>query len=553
MTTPSRNDLLDEYSFPRNPARDFERDGHPAAFASGHPWTWEWCGDEQILDFGKVIVKQNVRMIKGFDTALSSDQKLLAISLSCDRILIYDLASKELRSTLEGTGHVVFRPTQQSEEHGYNLISSLYDRESRSGVSTNKLVLWDLDQHGRILDEEEQIDAAAFATTAIEAILPRLISEHEWTRAFVEASNLHTDFKNAFSKAASDHRRRHHTSFENAQLGSFDSTTFSDDGRLLLYHGENGSTQRGMREAEKLPHVVVYDIDANKELYRLRGHTDSIMWSAISPNYQLIASVSWDGTMRMCSASTGELLWATEDPAGQSWAGAFSPDSKHIIWSSKKGRVVQVHDVTDGHKVSTFQEELGDWLRHFAWHPAGKQIALCVGKHAYVWRPFDGPDGTISQHFVLDENKTWHGPAGVGGVQWMENGSALALQFVDGTNVVYDLQANSKEVFARPKGVKCAWSGSGFYGVLSGPDQPEFYLSVDNDAKVRYYRTSVPSHPSWWEKPPEEKETTVSSKKMYPETGKYVKITKVSSKGASQKGSRRTPWADKEAGLWTAE
>jgi WD40 repeat protein len=553
LTTPSRKDFLNEYSFPRNPTRDFERDGHPAEFASGHPWTWEWCDEDHVINFGKDLIIKSERSYKGFHSALSSDQKLLAISLSYERILVYDLASKELRATLEGCGQVAFRPAQQPDEHGYNLISSLSDHESRSGISSNRLVLWDLDQHGRILDEEEHIDTAAFAAKAIEAILPELITEHEWTRDFVEASTLHIEMEKALNKAAADHRRRHHTSFKDAQLGNFDSVTFSEDGRLLLYHGDNGTTQHHMREADKLPHVVVYDIVANNELYRLRGHTDAIRWSAISPDQQHIASVSWDGTMRMYSVITGDLVWATDKSEGQSWAGAFAPDSKHIMWSSKLGLVIEVLKVDDGHMVSTFQEHLGDWCRHFTWHPAGEQVALYVGKRVYVWHPFDGPNGTISQHFVLDEDKSWRGMAAVQALRWMENGRSLALRFAEGSNLVYDLQANSKEVFARPKGVENTWSGSGFYGVLKGPDQPDFYLSVDGDAKVRFYRTSVPAFPSWWEKAPEEKESTVPAKKMYPETGKYVKITKAPSKELSQKDIRRTSWADKGAKLWTAE
>jgi WD40 repeat protein len=535
MTTPHRKDLLNEYSFSWNPARDFERDAQPAEFASGHPWTWEWCGDEQTLDFGKDIVNNSEKSFQSFHSALSSDQKLLAISLSYDRILIYDLASKELRATLEGSGQVAFRPAQQPGDQGYNLISSISDFESRSGTSNNRLVLWDLDQYGRIVDEEEPIDTAAFASKAIEAILPQLVSEHEWMREFVEASNLQTEFQKSLSRTAADHRRRHHTSFTSARLGSSNCTPFSNDGRLLLYHGENGSTSGSMREADKLPHVVVFDIEANAEVHRLRGHTDLIAWSAISPDYQYIASASWDGTMRMYSSSTGGVLWVTDDVGGQSWAGSFSPDSKHILWSAANGRLIQVLDVTDGHSVSTFEEEVSDRIRDFTWHPEEDQVALCVGKHAYLWRPFDGPHGTISQHFVLDEDKTRPGTVGLRNAQWIENGRALALHFVEGSNLVYNMQTNSKEVFARPKGVRCVWSGSKFYGVLSGPDQPDFYLSVDDDAKARFYRTSVPAHPSWWDKAPEEKEAAVSSKRLYPATGKYVKITKVSSKDASHK------------------
>jgi WD40 repeat protein len=553
VTYHTREGFLKEYSFPLKPAKDFERDGNVAEFASGHPWpSPDWRNFTEAIDFGKEMNEQSTGAYKSFHSAISSDGKLLAISSTLERILIYDIATKELRANLEGTGRIVFRPVRDSDIKGYTLISSISDHESRAGLSNNRLILWDLDQHGRLLDEEEPIDAAAFATKAINSILPELTSEHEWTKDFAQASNLHADFEKALSRVAADHRRRHHTILNNARLGNFDSVTFSDDGRLLLYHGENGTTQRNMREADKLPHVVVYDVDAAQQVHCLRGHTDAIMWSAFSPDNQHIASVSWDGTMRMYSASTGDLEWATDDSEGQSWAAAFTPDSRHIVWSSKSGRVVSLHNVSDGHKLSTFQGTFKEWCRNFVWDPTGEELALCAGKHAWIWRPFDGPDGVISQHFLLDEDKDWR-MASIMRVQWMKNSKALALEFSDGTKLVYDTQTNSKEIFMRPKGEEGAYVDPGFYGVLSGPDQPEFYLSIDGDGKVRYIRTSVPAFPSWWEKEPEPRESTPAVKKLYPETGKYVKITKVSEKDIPKKDAGRKSWVEKGAELWTAE
>ena len=426
-------------------------------------------------------------------------------------------------------------------------------RHSLTMCSWFRSILWDLDQHGRVLDEEEPIDAVAFASKAIDAILPDLTSDHEWTKEFAKASNLQADFEKALVQAAADHRRRHHTILGNARMGNFGSSTFSSDGKWLVYHSMNNTTQHGMRAPEKLPQVVIYDLEKGEELHRLSGHTDAIMWSAISPDLQHVASVSWDGTLRMYSIITGDLEWATEDSGGQSWAGAFTADSQHIIWSSKGGRILQVHRVTDGQKVSTFQEKLDDWCRDLVWHPAGDQVAFCVGKHAYVWRPFDEPDRSIMQHYVLDDSKDWRRMASVHAVSWMEDGRALGLQFSDGTKLVYNTQNNAKEIFVRPQGVNTAWVGNGFYGVVRTDDEPDFYISVDGDGKVRYWRTSVPAIPSWWEK---EKEIDALPKKNYPETGKYVNITKVSRKETAKKvdeHDERDAWAEKGAEVWTAE
>lgn len=547
----TREGFLNDYSFPLTPSCDFKSNGNAAEFASGHPWPEYWHNPSSSIDFGKDF-RDKHGAYKSFHTALSSDSKLLAISCTSEQILVYDVFAKELRATLEGTGRIAFRPTPVPDHDGYSLISSISDHEARAGLSGNRLVLWDLDKNGRLLDEEEEIDAALFATKAIDAILPELVSQHEWTTEFAQASTLHGDIERALIQAAADHRRRHHTLLNNARLGNFGTTHFSNDGRLLFYLGENGTTQHSMRETDKLPQVVIYDIDAGKEVHRLVGHTDTIMWVAMSANGDHVASVSWDGTMRMYSASTGELEWATEDSKGQSWAGAFTPDSQHIVWSSKSGQIIQVLEVSSGCEVATFPEVLNHWCRNLEWHPDGQQLALCVGQHVYIWRPFDGPSSAMSQHFLLDESKEWRMQS-VSNVKWTIDGTALMMEFSDGTKLVYTPQTNSKEIFSRPKGVQIAWVEGGIYGVLSSPDKPDFYINIDGDGKVRYSRTSVPASPSWWEKESAGQDTSPPAKKLYPETGKYVKITKVSSKDASKKDSEKERWADKGAELWTAQ
>jgi hypothetical protein len=118
---------------------------------------------------------------------------------------------------------------------------------------------------------------------------------------------------------------------------------------------------------------------------------------------------------------------------------------------------------------------------------------------------------------------------------------------------VYDTETNSKEIFARPKSLQTAWVGSRFYGVLKSDDESNFYISVDGDGKVRHWPTSVPTRPSWWEKEKEQKGNDTAPKKAYPETGKYVNVTKVPKKEPAQENSGRVSWAEKGADLWTAE
>jgi WD40 repeat protein len=407
----------------------------------------------------------------------------------------------------------------------YTLGCNATDKGRRSGLN-NQLVFWELDEQGRLMDQEEPIDASAFATQAIDAILPDLAKKHELSEEFVTASSLHAGFAKALTAVATTHRRRHNTTFDDAGFGGFGSTSFSSSGRIFLYHTKNRSTQSGVRPPEELPHVVVMDIVNGKELYRLSGHTDAIMWSAISPNDEHIASIAWDGTLRMYSAETGKLEWSTSG-GGQAWTGAFSADSKHIVWSTANGQAIIVHDVRDGRGRSSFPEKFRDWCRNVAWHPHGNQIALCAGQHAYVWRPFDGNQGKIMQHYQMEDDKDGRSMASVQDIDWLDNGRLLHLYFSDGTNLVYDTQSNTKELFMHPKGVDNAWTENGFHGDIKLTGIGDGYISVDGDAKVRYWSSGEPTPTSWWDNALAQK----AKKTPFPETGKYVMVSKRPGKG----------------------
>ncbi|KAH6639791.1 hypothetical protein C7974DRAFT_138934 [Boeremia exigua] len=491
----SRKDFVDEWTFPTDPLHDFGLHGIPASYARD-PRHW---GDEtHCIDFSNVIKDgQSEHSYDSYYAAISHDHKLLAITSKHERIIVYDLDSRELRQVLDGAGHLIFAPlipladrkdTDKSTP-AYTICCSTSDESSRSGIK-NQLVFWELDGQGRLLNQEEPIDASALAQQAIDAILPDLMKKHEWSKDFVKASSLHADFMTTLGNVATVHRRRHNMILDDAKLGGFGSTSFNSDGRLFLYHTKNQTTQSGMRDPNLLPQVVVMDVTSSQELHRLSGHTDAIMWSATSPNNNHIASVAWDGDLRMYSAKTGELEWSTTG-GGQSWTGAFSADSKHIVWSTGNGQTVVVHEVKNGKRVSSCPKTFRTWCRSLAWHPDGQQIALCAGKDAYVWRPFEADQSEITQHYQIEDESNWGMMASVESVDWLANGRLLHLHFSDGTNLVYDTETNTKELFMHPKGLDSVWVSDGFYGHIDVTGIQGGHVSVDGDGKIRYWSTEV--------------------------------------------------------------
>lgn len=496
--------------------------------------------------------------------------------------MIYDIATKELRQTLEGCGTLLFVPStadphKKAEEEvatgdvkgdpAYILVSNFSSGKPRPQSYTG-LILWELDRNGRLLVEEEPIDPEVIATKAIEAILPDLELEHEWRRAFVDASNLRADFVKALEKTAAQHRRRNNTVIQNAQMSSFVQNAFSSDGGLMLYVANNRTTQHGMRDADHLPHVIVYNVATGRELHRLRGHTDMVAWFGFSPDDRYVASVSWDGTLRMYWAETAELEWATETSGGQSWSGAFSPDSGHIVWSSCNGRELKVHEVATGDVVSTFPETITHWCRNLSWHPTEQQIAMCVNQTAYVWRPFDGSGGTVVHRMVVDSDERFRRMAKIVGVTWMGNGRLLFVRISDSTTLIYDTLANAKEVFKRPRGVDAATVKSSFHELIGGGEGHLMYLSVDGDGKVRYWDRSVAPLPDVQPEQgdqvePSPKESDAEQPRKESKGGGYATVmskirehitgTSKGDRSATASDEEREDWAQKGSSVWTAE
>jgi hypothetical protein len=126
--------------------------------------------------------------------------------------------------------------------------------------------------------------------------------------------------------------------------------------------------------------------------------------------------------------------------------------------------------------------------------------------------------------------------ASVENVDWLDNGRLLHLYFSEGTNLIYDTQNNTKELFMHPKGANSSWVDNGFHGNIRIAGIEDGFLSVDGDGMVRYWSTVPVTRGSWWDSAQKTKEVQVRSttkKAQAPLTEKYVMITRPEGKGKS--------------------
>jgi hypothetical protein len=94
------------------------------------------------------------------------------------------------------------------------------------------------------------------------------------------------------------------------------------------------------------------------ELQKLEGHTDEVRAVAFSPNGSLLASGSWDGTVRLWNPTTGQEMQKLEGHTDGVSAVAFSPDGS-LLASGSEDETVRLWNPTTGQAVQKFQNMPG--------------------------------------------------------------------------------------------------------------------------------------------------------------------------------------------------
>jgi WD40 repeat protein len=116
-----------------------------------------------------------------------------------------------------------------------------------------------------------------------------------------------------------------------------------------------------------LGRVVVWDASAGRPLATLAAHQQYVTGLSFGPGGRLLATGSWDGTMRLWESATGRLLLTL--PHGLAWIG-FSPDGGVLgaDWDGDRLRLVELADAPE------YQSLVGG--------PGGGEGGLSVGRHS---------------------------------------------------------------------------------------------------------------------------------------------------------------------------
>ena len=137
--------------------------------------------------------------------------------------------------------------------------------------------------------------------------------------------------------------------------------------------------------AQDFPHIV------------LEGHEDIVTSVAFSPDGQILASGSWDETIRLWSANTGELIETLKGHEGGVNSVVFSPDGQ-ILASGSWDETIRSWNANTGELIETLTQFRSD-VNSVAFSPDGQILASGSNdRNIHLWnaKPFyPNPDPVL--------------------------------------------------------------------------------------------------------------------------------------------------------------
>lgn len=167
---------------------------------------------------------------------------------------------------------------------------------------------------------------------------------------------------------------------------------FAPDGKTFASVAE---TPRGSKDTDRL--VILWEAATGKPVRQFRGHTESVLGVAFSPDGQLLVTGSKDRTLRLWEVATGKEVRRFLGHTDGVFPVAFAADGK-IVASEGQDATVRLWDVATGKEVRQLPGHKSNGTSNLVFSPDGKLLAS-VGADFAV-RLWDVATGQEVRKFV---------------------------------------------------------------------------------------------------------------------------------------------------------
>ncbi|KAJ5125303.1 hypothetical protein N7526_007480 [Penicillium atrosanguineum] len=162
--------------------------------------------------------------------------------------------------------------------------------------------------------------------------------------------------------------------------GSVQSVAFSPDSQLLA----SGSYDKTIRLWDPVTGVLIQSLE---------GHSEPVLLVTFSPDGLLLASGSYDKTIQLWDLATGVLTKSLEGHSSSVWSIAFSPDGRLLASGSEDGKVM-LWDPATGVLIQSLEGH-SDSVESIAFSPDGQLMAS--GSEDMTVRLWDPETGVLIQ------------------------------------------------------------------------------------------------------------------------------------------------------------
>ncbi|RFU31837.1 hypothetical protein B7463_g4500, partial [Scytalidium lignicola] len=318
------------------------------------------------------------------------------------------------------------------------------------------MIIWELTDQGKDASPTaatNAVDIDITSTNAADDVISKLVKNHGWKVDESALDLIKKGFGSAVTKAVNMHTLQDKITLKDTITST--APSFSPDGKLMTY--------------------ISLDKSISDDPEDLRSQ---------HPDSKVIASISWDETIRVYNVETGACLRVWGPFGGQMWCGAFSPDSKYIAASGGGPKsTIYIYNMQTGEEVSRF-EGFKHWICTIDWSPDGKLLAAGGGLgELRVLDPFTGEE---KMRWSMAFENYMAGPfLEVFMIKFIDGGRKLMFRTTEGTTEIYNIILNSKQQFTR--GIEDTIPSTTRAWPICSADS-SFIVCQDQDQAVRFWR-----------------------------------------------------------------